>query len=211
MPKPHSDGWLVQVDRAGGRAVEYRWSEGGRRRSQVLGALSAFPTEQAQWKEVFRLRLDERSTAPLLVRDLAKDWLQKECTDEDVDPNDRRSFSSRDNYRSYLRKWVLPRGGECRLDEVKAPDVEQWLSGLHYVERMSKERIKAGEKPASLPLAPGSKKKIRDLMHLLWEHARRWGWWAGESNQPNLYSQAGRQPEVDPDSPRRRAACEADL
>jgi integrase len=177
LPKQHSDGWLVEVDRVGGRAVEYRWSEGGRRRSQVLGPLSRFPTEQAQWKEVFRLGLDERSGAPQLVHELAKDWLEKECSEEDDDPNERRSFSSRDNYRSYLRKWVLPRWGECRLDEVKAPDVEAWLSGLHYVERISKQRIEAGEKPASLPLAPGSKKKIRDLMHLLWEHARRWSWW----------------------------------
>lgn len=76
----------------------------------MLGPLSRFSTEQAQWKEVFRLGLDERSSAPQLVRELANDWLEKECSEQDDDPNERRSFSSRDNYRSYLRKWVLPAG-----------------------------------------------------------------------------------------------------
>ena len=185
MPRQRdSGGWLLEVKRASGRVIEYRWSERGQRYSRVLGTKAQFPNEQAQWKEVFRLGLDQRTSAPDLVSGLVKDWLEKECSGADADPNDRRSFSSRDNYRGYLRKWILPRWGDCRLDEVKAYDVEIWLSGLHFLERMSKQRLEAGEKPASLPLAPGSKKKIRDLMHLLFEHARRWEWWPADRINP---------------------------
>jgi site-specific recombinase XerD len=50
------------------------------------------------------------------------------------------------------------------LDEVKAVAVESWLSTL--------------KKDDGTALADGSKKKIRDLMHLLYEHAIRYEWTA---------------------------------
>ena len=46
--------------------------------------------------------------------------------------------------------------------QVKAVAVESWLSTL--------------KKDDGAPLANGSKKKIRDLMHLLYEHAIRYEW-----------------------------------
>ena len=48
------------------------------------------------------------------------------------------------------------------MDQVKAVAVESWLSGL--------------KKDDGTTLADGSKKKIRDLMHLLYEHAIRYEW-----------------------------------
>src|ERR1700758_3367868 len=53
----------------------------------------------------------------------------------------------------YLKNWILPTWGSRLVNEVKAVDVEDWL----------------GE----LDLAPGSKKKIRDIMLLLYEHGIR--------------------------------------
>jgi integrase len=53
-----------------------------------------------------------------------------------------------------FRRWVLPHWGDVRLDEVKAVAVERWLK--------------------SLDLAPKTKTHIRNLMHLLYENARRW-------------------------------------
>jgi integrase len=61
-----------------------------------------------------------------------------------------------------LRKWVKPRWGDQALDEVKTVAVESWLSTL--------------KKDDGTALADGSKKKIRDLMHLLYEHAIRYEW-----------------------------------
>ena len=74
----------------------------------------------------------------------------------------RRAFSTKDNYRSYLRRWIIPRWGEVALEEVKAIAVEDWLSPL--------------KKPNGKALAPGTKKKIRDLMHVLYAHAIRYEW-----------------------------------
>jgi integrase len=52
--------------------------------------------------------------------------------------------------------------GRPALDEVKAVAVESWLSRL--------------KKDDGTALADGSKKKNRDLMHLLYEHAIRYEW-----------------------------------
>jgi integrase len=80
----------------------------------------------------------------------------------ETDPKSRRAFSTKDNYRSYLRRWIIPRWGEVALEEVKAIAVEDWLSPL--------------KKPNGKALAPGTKKKIRDLMHVLYAHAIRYEW-----------------------------------
>jgi site-specific recombinase XerD len=96
------------------------------------------------------------------LKELVDHWLDTECPETDEDPNERRAFSTRDNYRGYLRKWVKPRWGDQALDEVKAVAVEGWLSTL-----------KEGDGTA---LADGWRKKIRDLMHLLYEHAIRYEW-----------------------------------
>jgi integrase len=80
----------------------------------------------------------------------------------ETDPKSRRAFSTKDNYRCYLRRWIIPRWGEVALEEVKAIAVEDWLSPL--------------KKPNGNALAPGTKKKIRDLMHVLYAHAIRYEW-----------------------------------
>jgi hypothetical protein len=54
------------------------------------------------------------------LKELVDHWLDTECPGMDDDPNERRAFSTRDNYRGYLRKWVESRWGDQALDEVKA-------------------------------------------------------------------------------------------
>jgi integrase len=68
----------------------------------------------------------------------------------------RKSYSAQHVYEGYLKKWILPRWRSCRLEEVKAVKVEQWLR--------------------SRPLARGSKAKIRNIMSALYSHAIRWEW-----------------------------------
>ena len=63
-------------------------------------------------------------------------------------------YSSRAGYQSLLRTWINPKWGKTRLDEMEALDIEHWLK--------------------SVELAPKTKSNIRDLMHLLFECARRW-------------------------------------
>ena len=67
-----------------------------------------------------------------------------------------KSYSTQYAYEIYLKLWIVPRWRSYRLSEVKAVDVEAWLK--------------------SLPLARGSKAKIRNLMSALYSHAIRWEW-----------------------------------
>ena len=67
-----------------------------------------------------------------------------------------KTYSTQYAYDIYLKKWVLPHWRSYRLSEVKAVDVEAWLK--------------------TLPLARGSRAKIRNLMSALFSHAIRWEW-----------------------------------
>lgn len=86
-------------------------------------------------------------------------WLEKECSMDDG-PKNRRAFSTKDTYQGYLKKWIVPRWGDYTLEGVKAIAVKEWLATL--------------KRPSGDPMAPGSKKKIRDPMHVLFEHAIRY-------------------------------------
>ncbi len=168
MRKRHtSTGFLSTIQRKSGAVLVYRWYEPGTdgrptERKRVLGLAKEFRSEAAARREVQRLGLDRRSgKGPNTLKELVDHWLQRECSME-TDSKSRRAFSTKDNYRSYLRRWIVPRWGEVALEEVKAVVVEDWLSTL--------------KKPNGNPLAPGSKKKIRDLMHVLYAHAIRYEW-----------------------------------
>jgi hypothetical protein len=63
------------------------------------------------------------------------------------------SIATQKTYRGYIRRWVRPRWGSRLLHEVKAADVEVWLSGLE--------------------LARGSRAKIRNVLCVLFNHACR--------------------------------------
>jgi integrase len=68
----------------------------------------------------------------------------------------RKSYSTQETYEGYLKKWIGPRWASYRLADVKAVQVEQWLK--------------------TVPLARGSRAKIRNIMSALYSHAIRWEW-----------------------------------
>jgi integrase len=164
-----SSGFASVVKRKNGKKVIiWRWYEMGpdgksRERWRTLGLASQFKSDAAARQEAERLGLGRPiEEGPRVFRELVDHWLDTECPDTDDDPNERRAFSTRDNYRGYLRKWINPRWGDHTLGQVKAVAVENWLSAL--------------KKDDGTTLANGSKKKIRDLMHLVYEHAIRYEW-----------------------------------
>lgn len=57
-------------------------------------------------------------------------------------------------YAGYLKTWIVPAWGNYSLSDVKAVEVEAWLK---TVER-----------------ADGTKAKLRNIMHALFNHAMRW-------------------------------------
>jgi hypothetical protein len=68
--------------------------------------------------------------------------------------NGRISYSTKRAYKGYLDKWIVPRWGSYLLPNIKAVEVELWLRNL--------ER------------AAGTCCKIRNVMSVLFNHARRY-------------------------------------
>jgi integrase len=69
-----------------------------------------------------------------------------------------KTFATCETYEGYLRKWILPRWKSYRLRDVKSVAVEEWLK--------------------TLPLSNGSRAKIRNIMHAIFNHAIRWEWYS---------------------------------
>jgi len=68
--------------------------------------------------------------------------------------NTRLAHSTKRVYQGYLGKWIVPRWGDYLLPNIKAVEVELWLKHL--------ER------------AAGTRCKIRNVMSVLFNHARRY-------------------------------------
>jgi len=63
-------------------------------------------------------------------------------------------YGTQQAHLSSLNRWIRPRWGGCLVYEIKPMEVEQWLR--------------------SLPLAEKSKVNLRSLLHLVFQHGRRW-------------------------------------
>jgi hypothetical protein len=68
--------------------------------------------------------------------------------------NGRISYSTEKAYQGYLGKWIVPRWGDYIPPNIKAVEVELWLKHLQR--------------------APGTCCKIRNVMSVLFNHARRY-------------------------------------
>lgn len=156
-------GSLQLVKRAGGRkAWEYRWYEiqpdgSRRRRNLVLGGLEQYPNGTAALKAVALLRIDinaespRMNLAPISVQMLIDHYREKELNEDS-----NKTYATRRTYEGYFRKWILPRWGTYRVKDIRAVAVEEWLR--------------------SLKLSNGSKAKMRNIMHAVFNHAIRWEW-----------------------------------
>src|ERR1700733_9537353 len=170
MKRAHK-GTMQLVERKSGLQVwVYRWFEKDQagepwRRKRALGAITRFKSETAAWREVERLGLGRSfdESGPRNLKELVDHYTQKEL---DTEPGkERLAFATSETYRLMLKNWVMPRWGAYPLDDIKVVAVEEWLGNL--------QRTVGEEK---IDLAPGSKKKIRDVMHVLFKHAIRYEW-----------------------------------
>lgn len=174
----YQQGSLQRVERTSGSAVwSFRWREtqmdGSRKNRNVLiGTVDEFKTESEAQKAVAALRLTINEQTPrqqlkeISFETLVQHYRQHEMPDifysksqlpqGVAEDESRKSYATQDTYEGYLTKWILPRWKSYRLPDVKAVQVEQWLK--------------------SVPLAPGSKAKIRNIMSALYSHALRWEW-----------------------------------
>jgi integrase len=154
-------GSLIRSSRLQGPDVwEYRWREScsGKKRKHrriVIGSLDTLRDESAALKAISALRRDinindrRMKTKPLRLAELIEHFRQRELAAD----NEWKTLSTRVTYEGYLRKWIAPRWGETNLSAIRAVEVELWLR--------------------TLPLARASRAKIRNLMSVLFNHARR--------------------------------------
>jgi integrase len=175
----HQKGSLKRVRRKAGQFVwVFRWYEtqidGTKKyRKVVVGSVEDFRTEAAAQQAVDTLRLAINEQTPrhhlqaISFETLVLHYREHEMPDtfykdqpgklmQLTGMEGRKSYATQVTYEGYLKKWILPRWRSYRLGDVKAVHVEQWLR--------------------SVPLAQGSRAKIRNIMSALYSHAIRWEW-----------------------------------
>jgi len=154
-------GSLAMVSRKEGPAVwQFRWSEKGLygarvQRKRVIGSVERYPDEKAARSAITVLLAEINSekarirTRPITVAQLCDHFEQREL----AKGNTWRSYATKKTYQAYLNRWVRPHWRQYDLAEVRTMQVESWLRHL--------------------PLAKSSCAKIRNLMSVLFNHAKR--------------------------------------
>jgi integrase len=127
-----------------------------------------FPTKSKALKacELIRANINRETRSPRTVAELVSHYQQKEMSEDSS-----KSYSTRTAYDVYLRNWIVPVWGKHSLSDVRTVAVEDWLH--------------------SLPLANGSRAKIRNLMSTLFNHAMRYEW--AEKNPIRLVRQSAKR------------------
>jgi len=155
------NGCLIRSPRLRGSEIwEFRWREAGpdgrrKHRRLIVGSVLELRNEAAALAAVSTLKLeinsnDVRMKSKLLMWSALVDhYRQQELAVDNLF----RTASTKTTYEGYLRKWIVPRWGEYSLANIKAVEVELWLR--------------------QLPLAPGSRCKIRNVMSVIFNHAIR--------------------------------------
>lgn len=164
----------------GDQAREYRWYEtqldGTRkRRSCYVGTVIEYPTESAAKKVIVALRANINSESPRgQLEAISFETLTQHYRERELSKVSGKTFKTINVNEGYLERWITPRWSSYRLKDVKAVVVEEWLR--------------------SLPLANGSKAKIRNLMHVIFNHAIRWEW--HDRNPVSMVRQSAKRQRV---------------
>jgi integrase len=148
----YQNGCLFRERRKTGPNVwALRWRDGAINRKEVIGTVEQFPTKSAALKacEPLRANMNRGNQSPRTVAELVTHYTEKELPE--VGSN--KSYSTRKTYRGYLNNRIVPAWGSHRLSAVKTVAVEDWLR--------------------TLPIAPGTKAKLRNILSALFTHAMR--------------------------------------
>ncbi len=147
-------GSLTREERKNGPAVwVFRWMDGRKRRKQILGTVKELNKTQAQKKaESYR----QLGNTPQYERgsDLTVTELVDHYKERELGPESGKALKPRKAYLYIFKNYVLPKWGNLPLAGVKAVAVEDWLK--------------------TLPLANGSKAKVREVFGAAFRHAMRY-------------------------------------
>jgi integrase len=151
------NGSLLKIKRKNREQVwAYRWYEedGGARtyRKRIIDTLAQLPARRDAERAVSALRININAglRTPQTVTELVMHYKRHELVPE------RKAASTIYVNGSFMNLYVVPKWGPMRLECVRTVEVESWLS--------------------SLPHAPGTKSKIRNLLSALFNHAIRHEW-----------------------------------
>lgn len=177
MAQRYQEGHIRKAKRKSGAVWEFLWREIAgdgirRQRTLVVGPVRELPTRREALAQIQTLRHNiNNSVLPtgLITFDaLYRHYCETELLAENKTPK------TRETYRMYLRKWILRRWESDYLHNIKTVAVEQWLR--------------------SLPLANGSKAKVRNIMSAMFRHAIRYE--MTDKNPISLVRQSGKREKV---------------
>jgi integrase len=147
-------GSLTREERKSGPAVwVYRWKDGQIRRKQILGTVKELNKTQAQkkadeYRQLANTPQQERGS-DLTVAELVEHYKERELGESSG-----KAEKPRKAYLYILANYLIPKWGSLQLRAVKAVAVEDWLK--------------------TLPLANGSKAKVREVFGAAFRHAMRY-------------------------------------
>jgi len=131
----------------------FRWRESATdgktvRRKTVIGNVTELRTKAAalQACETLRSTVNRETRTPKMFGELATHYTEKELPSK--------TPYTREVYSGYLKTWILPMWKDCNLSDIRTVAVEEWLKVV--------------------PLSNGTKAKLRNLMHSIYNHAVRW-------------------------------------
>jgi integrase len=165
----YQQGCLYRESRKAGPDVwVFRYRDGRSNRKEILGTVEQFTTRKAALKscESLRAKINKDARSPRTVAELVAHYTANEL------PN--KTPYTAQVYAGYLKTWIQPRWEEVSLSDVRTVAVETWLG--------------------TLPLANGTKAKLRNLMHALYNHAMRWEFF--DRNPITLVRQSAKRTRV---------------
>ena len=147
---------LKQKRKSGPDVWVFRWyddTNGTRKyKKRVLGVVTDMPLRRDAEKAVadFRANINVEVRVPQTVSELAAHYRKHELT------ADKKAFATIESTSIYLSNHVVPKWGNASLSDVRTVEVEEWLH--------------------SLPYAPATRSKIRNIMSALFNHGIRHEW-----------------------------------
>ncbi|MGO9084577.1 MAG: tyrosine-type recombinase/integrase [Candidatus Sulfotelmatobacter sp.] len=165
----YQQGCLYRESRKAGPDVwVFRYRDGQANRKEIVGTVEQFPSRKAAMKacESLRANINQESRSPRTVGELVTHYTAMEL------PN--KTPYTAEVYAGYLKTWIQPKWEGFSLSDVRTVAVETWLK--------------------SVPLADGTKAKLRNLMHALYNHAMRWEFF--DRNPITLVRQSAKRTRV---------------
>jgi integrase len=131
---------------------QWRYNEGGRRKSVLIGTTERLLTRAAAIRAVESRRLKlNADNAQTRFRIVTVGTLIDRFIAEEIG---RVRHDTQISYRAFLNTWIRPKWGSVPLTAVKTVPVEAWLT--------------------SIPRSPQTRGHIRGMFHVLFQSAMRW-------------------------------------